>query len=239
MGCLLFLFVANLRAEDVSTSATNAPTVRVLTEADALKLLTETLQKKYVKNKGELELTFTQPWDAPTLTSEPLTVKILELPTAGVTPAFIIRFQLGTTNGTVGTWQASLQAHVWRDVWVARTSLARGQLISEADVAHDRRDVLSLYEALAEFSTEDTSLELANTVLAGNIIYARNLRARAVLHRGQMADAILSDGALNIMMKVEVLEDGAPGQVVRIRNPVSLRNLSGKVINDQTVAISL
>jgi flagella basal body P-ring formation protein FlgA len=238
LACLLLPSIFNVQAEDVSTE-TNAPTLRVLTETDALKLLTDTLQKKYVKSKGELELTFTQPWVEATVTNAPLTVKILELPTVGVTPSFIIRFQLGTTNGTVGTWQASLQAHIWRDVWVARSDLARGTLISEADVARDRRDVLGIGESLADFASDDNSLQLANTISSGNIIYARNLKPRAVLHRGQIADAVLSDGALNIMMKVEVLEDGAPGQIVRIRNPVSLRNFSGKVINDQTIAITL
>jgi flagellar basal body P-ring formation protein FlgA len=210
-----------------------------LMEADTLALITATLQKNYVKDKGELELNFIQPWDPPTLPDEPLTVKILELPTAGVTPSFIIRFELCTATETVGTWQASLQAHIWRDVWVAHSDLQRGELAADADVAQERRDVLGIFESLAQFSPDDSSLQLANEVQAGNVLLARNLKPRAVIRRGQMADALLQDGALNIMMKVEVLEDGALGQIVRVRNPVSLRNLSGKVVNDQTIAISL
>jgi flagella basal body P-ring formation protein FlgA len=237
--CLAGGLVNLLRADEPAVAQINAPNTRVLTEADALTLLTSTLQKNYVKDKGELELNFTQPWTAPVLPDEPLTVKILELPTVGVTPSFIIRFQLCTTNETVGTWQATVQAHVWREVWVAHSDLQRGELVSDADVARDRRDVLGIYESLAEFSTDDSSLELANQVQAGGILLARNLKPRAVVHRGQIADALLEDGALSIMMKVEVLEDGAPGQIVRARNPVSLRNLSGKVIDEKTILISL
>jgi flagella basal body P-ring formation protein FlgA len=240
---VLIFFVANffnfLRAGEVSISQTNAPGTRVLTEADALTLLTTTLQKNYVRDKGELELNFKQPWIAPVLPDEPLTVRILALPTAGVTPSFIIRFQLCTTNETVGTWQATLQAHIWRDVWVAHSDLQRGELLGDADVARERRDVLNVYESLAEFSPDDSSLEFASQVQAGNLLLARDLKPRAVIHRGQIADALLEDGALSIMMKVEVLEDGAPGQIVRARNPVSLRNLSGKVINEKTILISL
>jgi flagella basal body P-ring formation protein FlgA len=228
-----------LQAGEFSTVQTNAPQTRVLTEADALALITTTLQKDYVKDKGELELNFTQPWDAPTVPDEPLTVKILELPTAGVTPAFIIRFQLCTATKTVGTWQATVQAHVWREVWVAHSNLQRGELLSDADVTRERRDVLNVYESLADFQAEDSSLELAGQVQAGAILLARNLKPRAVVHRGQIADALLQDGALSIMMKVEVLEDGAPGQIVRARNPVSQHNLSGKVINEKTILISL
>ena len=237
--CLFGGQVNVMRADEPATSQTNAPSTRVLTEADALALITTALQKNYVKDKGELELTFTQPWIAPVLPDKPLTVKILELPTAGVTPSFIIRFQLCATTGTVGTWQVTLQAHVWREVWVAHSDLQRGELISDADVARERRDMLNVSESLAEFSTDDSSLELANQIQAGAVLLARNLKPRAVMHRGQMADALLQDGVLSIMMKVEVLEDGAPGQIIHARNPASQRNVSGKVINEKTILISL
>lgn len=210
-----------------------------LGDTAALTLLAATLQKDYVKNRGELELNFTQPWTAPTVPDEPLTLKILEAPAAGVTRSFIVRFQLCTANETVGTWQVSLQAHIWRDAWVAHSDLARGVAINEADVTRERRDVLGVNESLAEFAPDDSSLEIGSMIQAGNLILGRDLKPRTVMHRGQMADALLQDGALNIMMKVEVLEDGAPGQIVKIRNPASLRNLSGKVLNDQTIMISL
>lgn len=225
--------------EPATVVQAGAPKTRALTEADTLALLTTALQKNYVKDKGELEIAFTHPWTAPVLPDEPLTVKILELPTAGVTSSFIIRFQLCTAAQTVGTWQETIQAHIWREVWVAHSDLQRGELISAADVARERRDVLGVYESLAEFSTEDSSLELANQIQAGGILLARNLKPRAVVHRGQITDALLQDGALSIMMKVEVLEDGAPGQIVHARNPVSQHNLSGKVINEKTILITL
>jgi flagella basal body P-ring formation protein FlgA len=40
-------------------------------------------------------------------------------------------------------------------------------------------------------------------------------------------------------MKVDVLEDGATGQVIRIRNPQTRRELRGKVQDEQTILISL
>jgi flagella basal body P-ring formation protein FlgA len=236
-AAVLFSLNFSVHAGDAAPPAQKGQ--KILTEVEALKLLTDKLQKTYVKDRGELELSFTQPWVAPTLPDEPLTVKILEIPTAGVTPAFIIRFQLCTTNRTVGTWQASMQAHVWRDVWVAHSDLPRGVLINEADVTRERRDVLSVSESLAEFSPEDSSLELANQMRAGTLLLARNLKPRTVMHRGQMANAVLEDGALSISMKVEVLEDGAVGQVVRAANPVSKRYLSGKIVDEKTIMVSL
>ncbi len=211
----------------------------VLNETLTLSLLQQALQVQSVKNRGDLELIFTEPWVAPSVPDEPLTVKILEMPLSGVAPNFIVRFELWTPEECVGTYQASLRAHVWRNVWVAHSNLERGELLSDADVGQERRDILTEHEALAQINLLDNGMELANYVEAENMLLARDLKPRAVVHRGQMADAILQDGALNIQMKVEVLEDGAPGQIVQVRNLSSLRNLNGKVVNDQTIAISL
>ncbi|HUA39676.1 MAG TPA: flagellar basal body P-ring formation chaperone FlgA [Candidatus Sulfopaludibacter sp.] len=213
--------------------------MRPLTESNALELLTATLQRDYVKDQGELELNFTHPWTAPTLPDAPLSLKILELPTAGVTPSFIVRFQICTANQTLGTWQASVQAHVWRKVWVAHSNLRRGDSIAGADVARERRDILNLHDALAVFADDDSSLELAESVPAGVPLLARMIQARPVIHRGQTANALVQDGALNITLKVQALEDGAPGQIIRARNPVSQRYLSGRVLDANTIQIFL
>jgi flagella basal body P-ring formation protein FlgA len=218
--------------------ATNA--TKMLTEADALALLTANLQRDYVKDRGQLELLFTEPWVATNVPDQALTVKILELPTEGVAPAFIIRFQLCTPDGTtVGTWQESMQAHIWRDVWVAHSDLERGATVADADVARERRDVLGIHESLAEFTTGDTTLEFSQSVQAGAPLMAREIKPRSVVHRGELADALLQSGALSISLKVEVLEDGAPGQIVHVRNPDSKRDFTGKVAEDRTILVSL
>jgi flagellar basal body P-ring formation protein FlgA len=212
---------------------------RTLNEANLVDLLTASLQQNYVKDRGELELNLTQPWDPAVVPDEPLTLKVLELPTEGVTRSFIIRFQLCTATEIAGTWDATLQAHIWRNVWVAHSDLLRGEALADADVVQDRRDILTAHEPLADFSPSDTTLELAETVPADNILFARDLRPRAIIHRGQVADAMVQDGALNITAKVQALEDGALGQIIRARNVASQRDLTGKVVDDHTIEISL
>jgi flagella basal body P-ring formation protein FlgA len=220
-------------------AAGGVPVTKTLTEADAIALLTDTLQTNFVKGRGGLELAFTQPWEAPQVPDAPLTVKILELPADGVTPAFIIRFELCTASGSVGTFQESMSAHVWRDVWVAHSDLERGVAISDADVVRERRDVLSIHESLAEFTQSDSTLELGQSVPTGSPLLSREVKRRSVVHRGDLADALLQNGALSIMLKVEVLEDGVPGQVIHVRNPDSKRDFTGKVSDDRTILVSL
>ncbi|HEY9508785.1 MAG TPA: flagellar basal body P-ring formation chaperone FlgA [Verrucomicrobiae bacterium] len=224
----------------VSNSATNtAPAMRQLAESDLLELLTATLQKDYVKDLGELELRLTRPWTARSVPDEPLAIEVLDLPKQGVTPNFILRFELRTAEKSLGTFQISLQARVWREIWIARSALKRGELIADADLDRQRRDVLTLRESLAEFSAGDTTLEIAEPLQTGSALLARSVKVRPVIHRGQATDALIQDGALSITMKVEALEDGIPGQIIRARNPQTRRDLRGKVIDEQTILLAL
>jgi flagella basal body P-ring formation protein FlgA len=237
--------LAKLAPELATTNWTGADVVHVCRttrqygETAMLALLTATFQQQYVKDKGNLELSFSQPWPTAILPDEPLTLRILEAPVAGVSTSFITRFEICTGQETVGAFQASLQAHVWQDVWVARASVARGSVVAAADLGRERRDVINLHEAPASLDPADDSLEFAEPVSSGFAVLARDLKPKSVIHRGQTADARLEDGSLTIKLKVVALEDGAPGQLIKLRNPASSRFLSGRVVDDQTVLISL
>ena len=229
----------------VVTNWTGPETIRItrrartFTEADLVNLLTETIQRDCVKDKGELELRLTRSWAELQVPDEPLALKILEQPSAGIVAASIFRFEIRTAREGLGVWQATVQAHIWREVWVAHSPIKRGESLTTADVIRERRDVLPVRDALADFLAPDAALEFSEPVLSGNLLLARTLKPRAVVHRGQVAQAVLQDGALSITMKVEVLEDGAPGQIIRARNPLTRRDVSGKVVNEQMLLITL
>ena len=66
-----------------------------------------------------------------------------------------------------------------------------------------------------------------------------SIRARPLVLRGQMVEAVFQDGTLGISLMVETLEDGTLGQTVRVRNPKTKRELFGKVENEKTIRITL
>jgi flagella basal body P-ring formation protein FlgA len=202
-------------------------------------LLTATLQQQYVQDQGELELKLGRDWKPVTVHNEPVTLHVLELPTLGVTQNFIVRFELLESERRLGSWQMPVSAHVWREVWVARTALRRGQWLSEADRGRERRDVLALREAYVGNENEEAGLELAENVPAGAPLLQRQLKPRTVVRRGQVVDAVLRDGAMAVSLKVEVLEDGASGQQVRVRNLQTKREFRGKVENEGAISVSL
>lgn len=212
---------------------------RMLGEGELKELLTAQLQREQVRERGELELRVTRPWTAVSVPDEPLFVKFLDLPNAGVTPNFIARFELRTAHETLGNWQLPLQAKVWREVWVARAALTRGSVLREEDLERKQQDVLTMRDLLPERFEEGGTLELVENVAVGTPLQTRSARLKPIIRRGQVVEALLQDGGLTISLKVEVLENGIAGQVVRVRNPLSRREFRGKVQNEQTILVML
>ncbi|MFO1497068.1 MAG: flagellar basal body P-ring formation chaperone FlgA [Verrucomicrobiota bacterium] len=213
--------------------------MRLLEETEIKELLTATLQQEFVKDRGDLELRFTRPWVSAPIADEPFSLNLLDLPTAGITPNFVVRFELRAGQALLGNWQVPVQARIWRDIWVAGSALQRGQSLDRADVAKERRDILTLRDAIATLNRGDASIELAENLPAGAPLSVRSLRLRPVVQRGRVVEALIQQGGMTISVKAEVLEDGVPGQMVRARNLKSKREFRGKVQNEETILVAL
>jgi flagella basal body P-ring formation protein FlgA len=212
---------------------------RTFSEGDVRDLLATTLQNEVIKDRGELELRLARPWSPVSVPDEPLTLKILDLPSSGVSQHFILRFELLAGEDRVGPWQAVAQARVMKRILVAASSTRRGQGLTEADLLVERRDVLPLREPLEESALRNSSLEFIEVVAAGQPILARSVRLRPIVQKGTLVDGLVREGSLQINMRVEVLADGLPGQLVRVRNPKTKREFYAKVQDEQTVLIQL
>jgi flagella basal body P-ring formation protein FlgA len=202
-------------------------------------MLTATLQKEFVKTRGELELRLTRAWAPIQVPDGPLTLKVSELPAVGVCSTFIPTVELWDGRHQVGSWQVAVQASIWRDVPIARSTLTRGQPLKDADITMERRDLLLTRDVYLNFPTTDDSLEFVENVPLGMPVLNRVIRVRPLILRGRVVEAVYQDGSLSISLKVETLEDGSLGQTVRVRNPITKRELYGKVQNEQTVLINL
>jgi flagella basal body P-ring formation protein FlgA len=212
---------------------------RQFIDSDMTDLLTATLQRDFVKDRGELELHLTRPWTPLPVPDEPLTLKVFDLPSTGIHPDCVVRCELWNGKERVGEWQLPVKASIWREIPVAHSALARGESLKDADVTLERRDVLVQHDAFLNYSHADDTLQLAENIPAGLPVLNRSVRIRPIIQRGQLVEGVYQDGSLSISLKVEILEDGLRGQIVRVRNPKTKRELYGKVQDEQTVVIAL
>ena len=225
-------------ATNASASSVARPPRR-LEEEELRQLLTDFLNDGYGKNGAEWEVRVTRLWTPLPVPEGPLTVEILEPSINRITSNSILRCEIRAGRQLVGTRQVPVYIRLWRKVLIAETTLQRGQLLSDVALALERRDVLTLRDPLYELPSAAAAYELAESVTAGAPLTARAFRLKPVVFRGKTVTAIMTDNALTISLKVEVLEEGVPGQLVRVRNLHSRRELRGKVQDEKTILISL
>lgn len=212
---------------------------RRMDETEIRQLVTAQLQLEHVRDRGELELRFARPFAAVVVPDEDLALRIVDLPAGGVSQNFIVRCEGRAGEELAGAWQLSVTAKIWRDVWVARSACLRGQTLQSADLGQERRDVLTAKDALTMLPLEANNYEIAENLSGGALLTARSIKQRPIIRRGKMLDAQVQSGPMTILVKVEALEDGLPGQFVRVRNIKSKREFRGKVKDEETVAVNM
>jgi len=186
--------------------------IRQLCEAEVTEMLHAALQRDYAGGRGALEIHFSRPWQPVTAPDEPMSLQLTDVPAAGVLPNMVAGFELWCGKERVGSWQAPLQARVWRDTPVAHSTISRGQLLRDADITLERRDALIQHEACIPFPVTDATLEALSSIQAGTPVWSHLTHSRPVMRRGQLVEGVFRDGPMTISLKVETLEDGALGQ---------------------------
>ena len=212
---------------------------RPLAEAEILQALHGHLLKNAVRDQGELEIRFLRAWNPVTIADESYALRVADLPQGGLVSTFQLRFELVAGRESLGTWQVGLEARLFRNVWVARQQLRRGEPVAEDDFTLERRDVLRTRDVLTEDVDLSHGWQMVENLTPGQPALRRSLQPRAVIQRGQLVDATLKDGQISISLKAEVLDSGVPGQLIRLRNPISRKEIRGKVINEQMVQIQM
>ncbi len=212
---------------------------RLLTEPELLELLTASLQAEWVKEAGDVEIKLLRAFPPIQVPEGPIHGKVVGLPPGSLSPNMSLRFELVAGQELVGTWNTFVKLQVLRDVFIAQRNLRKGDPLQAVDFIRERRDLLVCRDALIELPTYEQAIELVEPVPTGAILKARSLRLRPVVQRGDILDALVQDGSLSITVKVEALESGAPGQSVRVRNPITKKEIRGKVRDEQTVLVSL
>jgi flagellar basal body P-ring formation protein FlgA len=212
---------------------------RNLDEAELVELLTAALQPgSDPERDGRLSVRLTR-WSPVQVPVGKVQLVILDKPATGLAARFSVRFQLKSEEESVGTYSAFLEANLIRDVWVAQSTIRRGTPVDEADLVREPRDIINLRVPAWTEIALDPSFHFVEGVPAGAVVFDRAVRPRPVIKRMQLVRAVVQSGTMSISARVEALEDGAPGDMIRARNPKTRKEFQGRVINEDTIQVDL
>lgn len=130
-----------------------------------------------------------------------------------------------------------VQVAVHDTVWVARHSLARGHLLTKADLAPDERDISRMNGGFVLNPEMLIGRRLRQAMLAGRAFTAGLVEADNVVHRGQTVTLAITTAGITIRMAGKAMMDGALNQRIRVENLNSGRIIEGIVRSRELVEI--
>ncbi len=211
---------------------------RKLEDAELLARMLEKLQPPTnAERTVELELKLGSEWQPVIIPTDPVEVRLVQQPNSGLMSQFMVRFDLVSDKEVIGNYTVNLQAHLYSDVWVAAAAIKPGTSLDTAPITRERRDVIRLTQPLFTSENRDPALCINEYLQPGAVILARSIHQKPIVFRGQFVQAAVIEKYMQIKVKAEVLEDGAPGQMIRVRTLSSRKEIRGKVVDEDTVQV--
>ena len=189
----------------------------------------------HFKLEGDLQLQLLRPWTPPARVAQSWAIELLEYPSVP-SASMLVRCRILADGVAAAESTLVLRAALWRDVWVAREPLISGATFDPTVLDTRRVDLLRERDALPAI-VGDRSYSLARAVNAGRVLTWRDITRRPLVRKGNMVEVSAGDGQLLITMKAVAMENGAEGDTVTVRNPVSRKDFAAMVVDENRVQV--
>lgn len=205
--------------------------------ADALAAELQTQLARQFDVAGELRIVLARAWQPVRLPSADAVVEITEFPIGGIASTFYVRVKITSNGFAILDAQVPLRAQLWEEVWIASTRLERGQALDRSLLAMQKVDVLRERQTLVPANVDPATLELAMGVPAGRPLTRRDIVERPLIRKGQVVEVVAQQGLLAVSMKALALQNGAAGELIRLRNLDSRKEFNGQILNENRVQV--
>lgn len=108
--------------------------------------------------------------------------------------------------------------------------LNRNEIVGESDVTAKRQDISMLDASLIQDPKEAVGKKLKTSLPAGAILYAQALEAPTLVHRGERVTITAKSQAIKITAPGEARNSGALGEMIRVKNLTSRREIHARVM---------
>ena len=166
---------------------------------------------------------------------------VLEAATAGsITSAGKVRVLVtGKADGrSLFRTTVSFQVHVFGTVIVARRRIRRGEIFTEDNIVGRRLDVTTLSMGSPCSRAELIGNKAARAISPGKPISRKMVITPPVVKRGNVVQIVFKTPFLSLSARGVAKDSAAPGEVVRVKNIDSGREVIGKAMPDGSVSVS-
>lgn len=184
--------------------------------------------ERHYSVEGEWQLDLIRGFEIPEGTDSVVIENLPSLPSSSM----IVRIGLFDGGHELGTRNVAIRAKLWQNALIARTPLTRGHSVEPQDLEVQRIDMLKESGAVPMEAAQNGDYIFARSIPAGRVLHWRDLEQRPIVQRGEMVEVAAIDGGLSVVLKGMALEDGARGELIRIRNLQSHREIAALVVSE-------
>jgi flagella basal body P-ring formation protein FlgA len=151
----------------------------------------------------------------------------------------------GTVSPTVDVWVDGVLARsvsvpvrigILGDVLVAARALGRGHPLTPEDVRIERRDVTGPQDPLRELADIEGRITV-RPIAQGESMLPSLLERPPLVRRGDIVLVTAEGRGLRVTAQGEAKQDGKSGDVIRVRNLTSNRDVIGQVDGERSVRV--
>jgi flagella basal body P-ring formation protein FlgA len=215
--------------------AAKAQAVPVL-QADVLAALADALVKKY-SPEGDLRVDAAVPWKGSFAQDSGWTLEITRLPPQGLSPRMIVSFRILCGEKSQGDFSMQLSCALYRDVFVTGRRVERGETLSAGDFSVQQVDVLPASVNAVSSSVAIGEYRSRAILSDGQLLAWRDIELKPLVRKGQVVEAVASEGAMRVTVKAVALEDGRGGDIVSVRNLSTSKDIQARILDERTVQV--
>jgi len=127
----------------------------------------------------------------------------------------------------------------YTEVLVMKQNQPRGSLLQESDVELRRLDISRLSNGYFTDKKEVQGKILKRSLRRGDILTSGALDVKKLVRRGDIVTIMASSNTLAIRVKGQALMDGRKGDVIRVKNHSSKREIQAVVVATGKVKVSM
>ncbi|MCD6297573.1 MAG: flagellar basal body P-ring formation protein FlgA [Deltaproteobacteria bacterium] len=141
-----------------------------------------------------------------------------------------------------GIEKNNVQLSAWVDVFesivCASRDLKRKEVIKKVDVHLVRKNISHMPPNTIRELNKAVGLMIKHTVKADTCLKAWMLEKPSIVERGDIVTILAESGGLKVTVPGRVLEKGYLGELIKVQNAMSKKEVYAKVINNLTVRVS-
>lgn len=130
------------------------------------------------------------------------------------------------------------QLKLFGEVVVATRRMNRHTVLAAADLQVVRRDISQMSPELLHGPEPAIGLRLRNSLQAGEMLFANMVEAVPLVRRGSLVTILAGTGRISVSVPGELRDSGARGEVVRVKNLMSRREITAQVVDENTVRVT-